>query len=80
MLLALICFERETHKQCEEFDGMKVLKKAASKFSHQSSCLATYDTIYGPKTVAVSSYLSDGKKKVETYTGSVWNPLPDLPR
>ena len=76
VILALICFDRETHKKCEEFDGSRVQKRATPKYSHRSSCLAIYDS----KLIAVSSYLSDGRNKVETYSGSSWKSLADHPK
>ncbi|CAG5111210.1 Oidioi.mRNA.OKI2018_I69.chr2.g5540.t1.cds [Oikopleura dioica] len=73
---ALICFPYEKYKKCEEFDGSVVSTKPATKYSHEDSCLA----LYHDHAVAVGSYRSDGRKKVEKFDGDSWTELPDFPK
>ncbi|CAG5108419.1 Oidioi.mRNA.OKI2018_I69.chr1.g3786.t1.cds [Oikopleura dioica] len=72
---AMICFpEDEERKKCDEFDGSAVSIKPATKYSHKNSCLA----LYSDQPVAVSSWLSDGYKKVEKFDGASWTEMEDF--
>ncbi|CAG5084542.1 Oidioi.mRNA.OKI2018_I69.PAR.g10668.t1.cds [Oikopleura dioica] len=73
---ALICFENQSFKKCEEFNGSDVVSRPSTTYSHDSACMGIHER----NSVVVGSFEEEGANKVEKFNGTSWTKLPDHPK
>ncbi|CAG5077711.1 Oidioi.mRNA.OKI2018_I69.PAR.g8794.t1.cds [Oikopleura dioica] len=73
---AMVCFSATNWRNCEIFDTSSSVTTHSTRFTHWSGSLG----YYRGQPTTVGSYEPSGFQKVETYSFSGWQNLPDHPR